>query len=254
VADLARRLESMGFELLATKGTAVRLEEAGIRVQTLKKVQEGHPNVLDYMIDGNLQLVINTPSGKGARTDEGRIRAAAVMNKIPIITTLTAVSGRGTLICTSTSSGAAHWDVMAYGATTTTALPLMTYPDTLVAPGTSWSNLGNGSYLNATQLYNTMNASNAGTSSYTIYLPSYTHLMNGGTYSTASPYRTGGTWSGSYTAPGLIGILGYTPPIGFTFFLHLHFRNCRVRNSLDRHGAGRQHMHPDQWRIRKMDR
>ena len=66
----------------------VRLEEAGIRVQTLMKIQEGHPNVIDYMIDGNLQLVINTPSGKGARTDEGRIRAAAVSHGISCITTL----------------------------------------------------------------------------------------------------------------------------------------------------------------------
>ena len=88
VADLARRLEKLGFDLLATKGTAVRLEEAGIRVQTLMKIQEGHPNVVDYMIDGNLQLVINTPSGKGARTDEGRIRAAAVSHGISCITTL----------------------------------------------------------------------------------------------------------------------------------------------------------------------
>ncbi len=52
------------------------------------KIQEGHPNVIDYMIDGNLQLVINTPSGKGARTDEGRIRAAAVSHGISCITTL----------------------------------------------------------------------------------------------------------------------------------------------------------------------
>ena len=88
VADLARRLERLGFDLLATKGTAVRLEEAGIRVQSLMKIQEGHPNVVDYMIDGNLQLVINTPSGKGARTDEGRIRAAAVSHGISCITTL----------------------------------------------------------------------------------------------------------------------------------------------------------------------
>jgi carbamoyl-phosphate synthase large subunit len=57
-------------------------------VQSLRKIQEGHPNVVDYMIDGNLQLVINTPSGKGARTDEGRIRAAAVSHGIPCITTL----------------------------------------------------------------------------------------------------------------------------------------------------------------------
>jgi len=90
VAQLARRLEAMGFELLATKGTAQRLEEAGVRVQSLKKLQEGHPNVLDYMIDGNLQLVVNTPSGKGARTDEGRIRAAAVSHGVSCITTLQA--------------------------------------------------------------------------------------------------------------------------------------------------------------------
>jgi carbamoyl-phosphate synthase large subunit len=90
LTQLARRLEQMGFELLATRGTAQRLEEAGIRVQTLKKLQEGHPNVLDYMIDGNLQLVINTPGGKGARTDEGRIRAAAVSHGIPCITTMQA--------------------------------------------------------------------------------------------------------------------------------------------------------------------
>jgi carbamoyl-phosphate synthase large subunit len=90
MAQLARRLEKLGFELLATKGTAMRLEEAGVRVQTLKKLQEGRPNVLDFMIDGNLQLVINTPSGKGARTDEGRIRAAAVSHGISCITTLEA--------------------------------------------------------------------------------------------------------------------------------------------------------------------
>ncbi len=90
VTELARRLERMGFDLLATKGTATRLQQDGIHVQPLKKLQEGHPNVLDYVIDGNLQLVINTPSGKGARTDEGRIRAAAVSHGVPCITTLQA--------------------------------------------------------------------------------------------------------------------------------------------------------------------
>ncbi len=90
VAQLAKRLEQMGFELLATKGTAQRLEAAGVRVQMLKKLKEGHPNVLDYVIDGNLHLVINTPSGKGARTDEGHIRAAAVSHGISCITTLQA--------------------------------------------------------------------------------------------------------------------------------------------------------------------
>jgi len=87
IVALARRLHDMGFELLATRGTAQRIERAGIPVQTLMKIKYGHPNVIDFMIDGNLQLVVNTPSGKGARTDEGRIRAAAVSHGVPCITT-----------------------------------------------------------------------------------------------------------------------------------------------------------------------
>jgi carbamoyl-phosphate synthase large subunit len=88
--DLGRRLERMGYELLATRGTAERLEAAGIRVTRLKKLSQGHPNVLDYMSNGDLALVMNTPSGKGARTDEGRIRAAAVSHGIPCLTTIQA--------------------------------------------------------------------------------------------------------------------------------------------------------------------
>ncbi len=90
IVDPARRLEAMGYELLATRGTAVRLEEAGIKVQRLKKISEGHPNVLDYIRDGVLRLVVNTPSGKGARTDEGYIRATAVAHGVPCITTIQA--------------------------------------------------------------------------------------------------------------------------------------------------------------------
>jgi len=87
---LAKRLEKMGYELLATRGTAKRLQEAGVRVRQLKKIQEGHPNVLDHMRDDDLQLVMNTPSGKGARTDESKIRAAAVAHGIPCLTTIQA--------------------------------------------------------------------------------------------------------------------------------------------------------------------
>jgi carbamoyl-phosphate synthase large subunit len=53
-------------------------------------LQEGRPNLIDYMKNGEVDLVINTPSGKGARTDEGKIRAAAVMNRVTCITTLAA--------------------------------------------------------------------------------------------------------------------------------------------------------------------
>jgi carbamoyl-phosphate synthase large subunit len=88
--ELAARLTKLGFELIATGGTARRLEQAGISVERVKKIAEGHPNLIDLMIDGKIGLVMNTPSGKGARTDEGRIRAAAVQHGVSCITTIQA--------------------------------------------------------------------------------------------------------------------------------------------------------------------
>jgi carbamoyl-phosphate synthase large subunit len=88
--DIARRLVALGHEIVATEGTGQRLEEAGIRVAVVRKLSEGRPNLLDYLNDGQIKLVLNTPSGKGARTDEGRIRAAAVQLGVPCITTLQA--------------------------------------------------------------------------------------------------------------------------------------------------------------------
>jgi carbamoyl-phosphate synthase large subunit len=90
MVGLARRLVAMGFELIATSGTARALTEAGIAVEVVKKLQEGHPNLIDSLIDGRVQLIFNTPRGKGARTDEGRIRAASVQYGVPCITTLPA--------------------------------------------------------------------------------------------------------------------------------------------------------------------
>jgi carbamoyl-phosphate synthase large subunit len=87
---LGSKLSELGFQLIATGGTAKLLAEAGIEVRQVKKLQEGHPNLLDLLIDGQIQLIINTPSGKGARTDEGRIRAAAVSHGVPCITTIQA--------------------------------------------------------------------------------------------------------------------------------------------------------------------
>jgi len=90
VEPIGKKLTSLGFQLVATAGTVRTLEENGIDVKTVRKLQEGHPNLLDYLIDGQIQLIINTPSGKGARTDEGRIRAAAVAHGVPCITTIPA--------------------------------------------------------------------------------------------------------------------------------------------------------------------
>ena len=90
MVGVARRLVELGFSLIATSGTARALSEAGVSVEPVKKLQEGHPNLIDYLIDGRVQLIFNTPRGKGARTDEGRIRAASVLYGVPCITTLPA--------------------------------------------------------------------------------------------------------------------------------------------------------------------
>ncbi|MEM8677790.1 MAG: carbamoyl phosphate synthase large subunit, partial [Planctomycetota bacterium] len=87
---LARRLVNLGYEIIATSGTAKAIQEAGIEVERVKKIAEGHPNLLDHLIDENVSLILNTPNGKGARTDEGRIRASAVQHGVPCITTIQA--------------------------------------------------------------------------------------------------------------------------------------------------------------------
>jgi len=92
IADLARRLHEMDYVLLATEGTAEVLTAAGIPSQPVKKIREGHPNLLDFLKDGEVALVMNTPRGKGARTDEGKIRAAAVQAGVPCITTVEAAT------------------------------------------------------------------------------------------------------------------------------------------------------------------
>lgn len=73
--------------MLATEGTAIRLEEANVPVERVKKLAEGHPNLIDHLKNENVALIINTPNGKGARTDEGKIRAASVQHGVPCITT-----------------------------------------------------------------------------------------------------------------------------------------------------------------------
>jgi len=86
--DAARILESLGMRLVGTSGTAKIIREAGIKIETIRKLQEGRPNLLDYLANGEIQLIFNTPSGKGARTDEGKIRSAAVAHGVPCVTTL----------------------------------------------------------------------------------------------------------------------------------------------------------------------
>jgi carbamoyl-phosphate synthase large subunit len=92
MTQLAVRLSKIGYGILATPGTAESLEAAGIAVERIKKIQDGSPNLLDYFERDEVDLVMNTPVGKGARTDEGRIRSAAVSHGVPCMTTLEAAT------------------------------------------------------------------------------------------------------------------------------------------------------------------
>jgi carbamoyl-phosphate synthase large subunit len=87
----AKRLADLGFRLLATRGTAAVLERAGIAVSRVSKVSEGGRSVVDLIRDAEVDLVVNTPFGRGPRTDGSLIRAAAAQAGIPCITTLPAV-------------------------------------------------------------------------------------------------------------------------------------------------------------------
>ena len=88
VADVARQFVELGFELVATNGTANVLEAAGMKVQRVLKIGEGRPTAVDLLKNKELQLVINTPSGSAPRSDEVRIRTTAVITGTPIMTTL----------------------------------------------------------------------------------------------------------------------------------------------------------------------
>ena len=90
VAKIARDLHSLGFRLLATGGTARWLEMVGLPVQTINKVSQGSPHIIDAMMNGDIDLMINTPRGGQAHEDGRSIRGTAHLLGIPIVTTLSA--------------------------------------------------------------------------------------------------------------------------------------------------------------------
>jgi carbamoyl-phosphate synthase large subunit len=86
---LARRLNKLGFDLVATYGTTKRLQEVGLRCETVFKVNEGRPNIADLIKQGEISLIINTPLGKTSHYDEQAIRKAALQFNVPCVTTIT---------------------------------------------------------------------------------------------------------------------------------------------------------------------
>jgi carbamoyl-phosphate synthase large subunit len=88
VVPVAKLFAEMGFELVATGGTATVLEKAGLKVRRVFKLAEGRPNTLDLLKNREIQLVINTPAGQTPRADEVKIRTTAVYTGTPIMTTI----------------------------------------------------------------------------------------------------------------------------------------------------------------------
>src|SRR5467141_2196860 len=90
VADVARKFVDMGFKLVATSGTADVIEAAGMKVDRVYKVKEGRPNVVDFIKGQRIHLIVNTPTGLEPWFDERAIRRAAVIARIPTLTTVSA--------------------------------------------------------------------------------------------------------------------------------------------------------------------
>jgi carbamoyl-phosphate synthase large subunit len=92
VTPIARRFQEMGFKLFATHGTAAYLRARGIPVSAVFKVHEGRPNCLDMIVNGDVDLLINTPLGKHAQWDDYTLRQAAIRQRIAYTTTMSAAS------------------------------------------------------------------------------------------------------------------------------------------------------------------
>ncbi len=88
IVRAARTLAGEGFQIVATAGTHAVLARNDVSSTRISKLSEGRPNIKDLIKNGQVQLIINTPTRKGPQTDEGKIRALAVLNRVPIVTTI----------------------------------------------------------------------------------------------------------------------------------------------------------------------
>jgi carbamoyl-phosphate synthase large subunit len=88
--EVARRFKELGFDIQATAGTHGFLSEHGIETEVVRKMHEGRPNIVDGIKNGEIQLVVNTPSGRLSEHDDSYIRKAAIKHKIPYVTTTAA--------------------------------------------------------------------------------------------------------------------------------------------------------------------
>ena len=103
--QLATRFCDLGFRIIATGGTAQAISRMGVPVERIHKIHEGSPNVVDYIERGEVDMVINTPTGSGARGDGYEIRSAATRRGIPCITTMTGASAAARAIGAQRAAG-----------------------------------------------------------------------------------------------------------------------------------------------------
>ena len=88
ILPICRDLKALGFDLVATGGTADALNGAGIETETVNKVMQGRPHAVDHMVDGRIHLVFNTASGAASIRDSFSLRQTALLNRIPYYTTV----------------------------------------------------------------------------------------------------------------------------------------------------------------------
>ena len=107
VTPIARRLHELGFRILATSGTARHLRGRGIPAESVLKIYEGRPNGVDLMLNGEIQLLINTPLGKESQRDDYTMRQAAIAHRVAYTTTLSAANAASDAILSLRSRPAA---------------------------------------------------------------------------------------------------------------------------------------------------
>jgi carbamoyl-phosphate synthase large subunit len=90
IVDIAKRFDTLGYKIVSTAGTGEVLRKNGLEVEVVSKLNEGRPDVLDCIKNGEVKLVVNTPGDKKTKSDETKIRSGAIMHMVPIITTLSA--------------------------------------------------------------------------------------------------------------------------------------------------------------------
>ncbi|NIA20881.1 MAG: carbamoyl phosphate synthase large subunit, partial [Anaerolineaceae bacterium] len=121
--ESAERLVEMGFTLLATDGTHKFLTECDVPSRRINKVREGRPHIVDAIKNRQINLIINTPSGKNPRQDEVAIRSNAISENVPLVTTVMAAKSVVTAIAALQAKRPQVRTIQEYNADTPAAMP-----------------------------------------------------------------------------------------------------------------------------------